>query len=70
MSTEVEKTILKALTINNEFTVKVLPYIKKDYFQTSEHKYIYETIEKFVKKYNNLPTFSAINIGLERFDME
>lgn len=63
---EIEKVILKSLVCDKEYASKVIPYIKKEYFTKPEHSFVYDVINDFVKKYNNLPTASAIIIGVEK----
>ena len=50
----IETTILGNLLINEEYTRKVLPFLKNDYFTSNAEKTIHETIGDFVTKYNSL----------------
>ena len=47
---KVEILILKNLLNNEEYARKVLPFIKKDYFEESSEKIVYEEISKFVSE--------------------
>ena len=51
---------------NEEYTRKVLPFLKIKYFEGKEHQIVYDEIEKFVDKYSELPTKEAITIQLEK----
>ena len=62
---KIEKIILKNLFQNEPFLRKVLPYLKAEYLQERSEKIIFEEIQKYVLKYNNLPTHEAIQVELE-----
>ena len=61
----VETTILGNLLQNEEYTRKVLPFLKNDYFSRNPEKIIYGTVNDFVTKYNSLPTKEALSIELQ-----
>ena len=61
----IETTILGNLLLNEEYTRKVLPFLKNDYFTSNAEKTIHETIGDFVTKYNSLPTKEALSIELQ-----
>ena len=61
----VETTILGNLLQNEEYTRKVLPFLKNDYFSRNPEKIIYGTVSDFVTKYNSLPTKEALSIELQ-----
>ena len=61
---KLEATILRNLFYNEEFTRKVLPFIKEGYFTDKVEKIIFKQIEYFVNKYNNLPTYESVVIDL------
>jgi replicative DNA helicase len=42
---------------------KVIPFVKEEYFHDVADKNIYQQIQKFINKYNALPTFDAISIA-------
>ena len=60
-----ETAILKNLLQNEEYTRKVLPFLKTDYFTENADKVVYDTINDFVVKYNSLPTKEALAIELQ-----
>lgn len=58
------KIILKNLHYNPEFTKKVLPFLKPEYFNGRTEKLIFEEIVSFVTTYSNIPTFEALVIQI------
>ena len=60
----IENTIINSLFFKEEYTRKVLPFIKEEYFGNRVEQLLYGEIFKFVEKYNNLPTKDAMLIEL------
>ena len=58
-----ETTILKNLLYNEEYTRKVLPFIKPEYFSDQIEKLVFKEVFEFVNKYKNLPTHEALVIN-------
>jgi len=65
MQQRIETLILKNLIHNDEYSRKVLPFLSKDYFLEHTDKLLYQQIESFITKYNNLPTKEALVIELD-----
>ena len=63
MTNRLERTILKNLIYNEEFTRKVLPFIKPEYFSDQIEKLVFKEVFEFVNKYKNLPTHEALVIN-------
>ena len=63
-----ETLILKHLLDDESFTRRTLPYLKSDYFSDRTEKLVYQAIDKFVNKYNNLPTREALIIEIDSED--
>jgi hypothetical protein len=61
-----EALILRNLIYNEDFTRKVLPFIKTEYFNDSLQKVLYDEISSFVVEYNALPTQESLYIELEK----
>ena len=61
----IEKTILANLIHNEQYTRKVLPFIKGDYFSDRTERTVFEEIQKFVDKYNDLPNQNALEVELD-----
>ncbi len=59
-----EKIILKNLVFNEEYTRKVLPFLKNEYFLNTTERLLFNEIFQFTNKYKNLPTTEALIIGL------
>ena len=60
----IENTILASLFFKEDYTRKVLPFIKEEYFGNRVEQLLFGEVFKFVEKYNNLPTKNAIEIEL------
>ena len=60
----IEQTIISSLFYKEEYTRKVLPFIKEEYFGNRVEQLLFGEIFKFVEKYNNLPTKDAMLIEL------
>ncbi len=65
-SERIEKTILRNLIFNEDYTRKVLPFLKEIYFSDRNEKILYKQIELFVNEYKNLPTKEALLIELNQ----
>ncbi len=61
-----EKKILKHLILDEEYTRKVLPFIKTEYFSDSSEKLLFEQIGAYVTKYNTMPTKEALVIEIDK----
>ena len=61
-----EKKILKHLILDEEYTRKVLPFIKTEYFSESSEKLLVEQIGAYVTKYNTMPTKEALVIEIDK----
>ena len=63
----IEQTILTNLIFNSEYTRKVIPYIKGEYFQDSIERIVFEIIDTFVEKYKvNPDSIEVIKLNLEK----
>lgn len=65
---EIQTTVLRNLLSNEEFTRRVVPYLKKEYFEDS-HRVVFDTIAEYVGKYNQIPTKEALLIELGEKDL-
>lgn len=59
-----EITILKDLVYNEEFSRKVLPFLKEDYFSERSERLIFKEIEHFINTYNTTPTQETLRLYL------
>ena len=63
----IEQTILTNLIFNSEYTRKVIPYIKGEYFQDTTQRIVFETIDGYVEKYKvNPDNIEVIKLDLEK----
>ena len=62
LNTTIERTALTQLVTNEQYARKVLPFIKKDYFSDKTERTVFEEINKFVDKYNKIPTQTSLEI--------
>ena len=60
----IEQTALSNLIHNEEYTRKVLPFIKEEYFADKLEGLLFSEIYRFVDKYNNLPTKESLSIEM------
>ena len=51
MTNRLEDTILTNLIFNEEYTRKVLPFLKDEYFGTRSDKLLFTSIYDFITKY-------------------
>ncbi|MEK9694983.1 MAG: DnaB-like helicase C-terminal domain-containing protein [Candidatus Poseidoniales archaeon] len=62
---KVENLVLKNLIHNEEYARKVIPFIKKEYFEEESNRILYEEISEFIVKYDELPSKEAVSIEVE-----
>lgn len=60
-----EDIILSNLIYNEEYTRKVLPFIKDDYFKNASSKVVFKLFHTYLMKYNVLPSKEALFVDLE-----
>ena len=60
---ELQTHILSHLIHNEEFCRRVVPYLRKDYFEGS-NKIVFDLIVKFVAQHNKLPTNRVLELEL------
>ena len=57
--------ILSNLLNNEDYCRRVIPYIKRDFFEGS-HRTVFDLITQFVGKHNKLPTTSVLELELRK----
>ena len=67
MKIDLEQTILRNLLTNEPYMRKVVPFLKKEYFE-GVYQHIFTEVTKFVGKYNKLPSLEAFKIELDQSD--
>lgn len=60
----ISKIILRSLSTRKEFTRKVLPHIKDDFFPSQEERKLFNLIKEYIVKYRNLPQPEAIKVEM------
>jgi len=66
MAERVPLTILKNLLNREEYTRKVLPFVKAEYFEERTDKVVFEEIGSFITKYDSLPLKEVLFIEIEK----
>ena len=64
----IQTTVLRNLLTNEEFTRRVIPYLKKEYFE-DDHRVVFDTVLQYVGKYNKIPTGEALKIELSESNL-
>ena len=62
----IEELILKNLVYNEQYTRKVLPFIKKEYFGQMTDRTFFLTIDKYFTEFNRCPTVEVLLIEFEK----
>jgi archaellum biogenesis ATPase FlaH len=62
---DLEQTILRNLLTNEPYLRKVVPFLKKEYFQ-GVYGLLFSEVTKFVGKYNKLPTIESFKIEIDQ----
>ena len=62
----IELLILRNLIYNEEYTRKVIPFIKDEYFEDQNQKIIFQEISSFIQEYNKLATKEILSIEVEK----
>ena len=62
----IESTILKNLIFNDEYSRKVIPFLKTEYFENFSERIIFQEICNFIFKYNSSITKDVLLIEVEK----
>lgn len=60
-----EQTILANLIYNEEYTRKVFPYLKEDYFDDHTIRKIFSTYSEYMNEYKSPPSIEALKISID-----
>ena len=66
LTQRIEQIILTNLIHNEDFTRKVIPFIKAEYFQDGVEKVVFETIWNYVENYKANPTTETLVIDVQK----
>jgi hypothetical protein len=61
----IERAILRHLFEKKDYAEQVVPYLKENYFYTPSAGLLYKLYEAYYSAYQKLPSFTAIEIGLD-----
>ncbi len=67
ITNQLQTHILNHLLNNEEYCRRVIPYLKKEYFE-GPHKTVFDLIVGFVSKHNKLPTSKVLNLELKKLN--
>jgi archaellum biogenesis ATPase FlaH len=59
------KVILQNLLHHHEFSTKVVPFLKPEYFNSKVDQVIYSKIQEYMNTYNSIPTPEVVEAGIE-----
>lgn len=62
-----EQVVFSNLVFREDYGRKVIPFLKKEYFQDQNDRVLFELIESYVMKYNRFPTKEALRIDLSNY---
>lgn len=65
----IENAILSSLVFNDDFSRKVLPSIKSEYFQSNGEKVVFKLIKDHSLLYKTPPTVESLKIDLDHSDL-
>ena len=65
MTQTIERTTLGQLLTNEDYARKVMPHMKSVYFGDRTERTVFEEIQKFVERYNALPTKDTLEIEID-----
>jgi len=64
----IEKIIFANLIKNEEYTRKVIPFLKPDYFSDFKDRTLFQLIDSYVGEYNTLPSTEELLVNLTNKD--
>ena len=66
LTQRIETTILNNLIFNEDYTRKVIPFLKAEYFTDFTEKTVFQTVAEYVEKYKSVPDVEALNIDIQK----
>lgn len=67
MKTDLEQVILRNILTNEKYMRKVIPFVKKEYFEGT-YRLLFAEVVRFVQKYNRLPTQETLSVEIQESD--
>ena len=68
LSTQIPTQVLNHLLNNEEYCRRVIPYLKKEYFE-GPHKITFDLIVDFVTTHNKIPSGKVLELELKKVQM-
>ena len=68
MISSIETLILKGLYYEEDYTRKVLPYVKDEYFETTIGRTYFKLCKEHFSKYNQCPNRDSIQVAIEQLE--
>jgi archaellum biogenesis ATPase FlaH len=68
MITATESLVIKGLATNENYTRKVLPYVKDDYFESSVGRIAFSLCSGYFAEYGECPTKQSLAVRLEQYE--
>ena len=65
ITNQIQTHTLNHLLHSEEYCRRVIPYLKKEYFEGA-HKTVFDLIVSFVNKHNKLPTGKVLELELQK----
>lgn len=62
----IETLILSNLIHNESYCRKVIPFLRKDYFQVRKESILYDIVQSYFQKYNTLPALESIKMMVSK----
>ena len=65
MSKKIETIILSKMFSDEDYTRKIIPFLRDEYFHDSSERKLFNYMNSFIVKYNSIPTIEAIEIAAQ-----
>ena len=65
MLKKIETIILSKMFSDEDYTRKIIPFLRDEYFHDSAERKLFNYMSAFINKYNSLPTIEAIEIAAQ-----
>lgn len=67
MKTDLEQVILRNILTNETYMRKVIPFVKKEYFEGT-YRLLFNEVVRFVGNYNRIPNQEALTVEIQESD--
>lgn len=59
------KLVIQSMIFDREYSTRVLPYIKEEYFDEKSEKILFAHVKSHLEKYRNTPSIEVLRISIE-----